>query len=50
MAFARAVIAAFGFASGTLNARKVSKQPEMREILVDLAGGRNASARISPPL
>ena len=49
-AFACAAIAAFGFAAGTLNAREVSKQPGLREILVDLAAGRNVSARISLPL
>ena len=49
-AFACAAVAAFGFASGTLKPREVSKQPGLREILVDLAAGRNVSARISLPL
>ena len=49
-AFACAAIAAFGFAAGTLNAREVSKQPGLREILVALAAGRNVSARVSLPL
>jgi len=50
MALACAAIAAFGFAAGTLNAREVSKQPGLREILVALAAGRNVSARVSLPL
>jgi hypothetical protein len=49
-AFACEAIAAFGFAGGTLNAREVSKQPGLREILVDLAADRNVSARTSLPL
>ena len=49
-AFACAAIAAFGFAAGTLNAREVSKQPGLREILAALAAGRNVSARNSLPL
>jgi hypothetical protein len=49
-AFACAAIEAFGFAAGTLNAREVSKQPRLREILVSLAAGRNVSARVSSPL
>ena len=49
-AFACAAIAAFGFAAGTLNAREVSKQPGLREILVALAAGCNVSARVSLPL
>jgi hypothetical protein len=36
--------------AGTLNAREVSKQPGLREILADLAAGRNVSARVSLPL
>jgi hypothetical protein len=50
MGLACAAIAAFGFAAGTPNAREVSKQPGSREILLDLAAGRNVSARISLPL
>jgi hypothetical protein len=48
--FACAAIAAFGFAAGTPNAREVSKQPGLREILAALAAGRNVSARVSLPL
>ena len=48
--FASAAIAAFGFAAGTPNAREVSKQPGLREILAALAAGRNVSARVSLPL
>ena len=47
MALACAAIAAFGFAAGTLNAREVSNQSGLREILADLAAGRNVSARVS---
>jgi hypothetical protein len=36
--------------AGTLNAREVSKQPGLREILADLAADRNVSARVSLPL
>jgi hypothetical protein len=39
-----------GSASGTLGAQEGSDQSGLREILVDLAAGRNVSARISPPL
>jgi hypothetical protein len=49
-AFACAAIAVFGFAAGTPNAREVSKQPGLREILAALAAGRNVSARVSLPL
>jgi hypothetical protein len=48
--FACAAIAAFGFAAGTANAREVSKQPGLREILAALATGGNVSARVSLPL
>src|SRR5271169_84127 len=50
MALACAAIAAFGFTAGTLKAREVSNQPGLREILTDLAAGRNVSARVSLPL
>ena len=48
--FVWAAVASFGLASGTLKAREVSDQPGLREILADLASGRNVSARVSPPL
>ena len=50
MVFVCAAIALFGFTSGTLKAREVSDQPGLREILADLAAGRNVSARVSLPL
>ena len=50
MALACAAIAAFGFSAGTLKAREVSNQSGLREILADLAAGRNVSARVSLPL
>ena len=50
MALACAAIASFGFTAGTLKAREVSNQPGLREILTDLAAGRNVSARVSLPL
>jgi Na+/H+-dicarboxylate symporter len=43
-------IAAFGFTAGTLKAQEVSNQPGLRDILTDLAAGRNVSARVSLPL
>src|SRR5260370_26027256 len=48
--FACAAIASFGLVSGTLKARAVSAQAGLREILADLASGRNVSARGSLPL
>ena len=48
--FACAAIASFGFVSGTLKAREVSDQAGLREILADLASGRNVSARVSLPV
>jgi hypothetical protein len=48
--FACVAIASFGFVSGTLKAREVSDQAGLREILADLASGRNVSARVSLPL
>jgi hypothetical protein len=36
-----------GLASGTLEARDVSDQPGLRDILADFAAGRNVSARVS---
>jgi hypothetical protein len=48
--FACAAIASFGFLSGTLTAREVSDRAGLREILADLASGRNVSARVSLPL
>src|SRR5260370_12162559 len=50
MALACAAIASFGFTAGTLKAREVSHQPGLREILTNLAAGRNVSARVSLPL
>jgi hypothetical protein len=50
MALACAAIAAFGFTAGTLKAREISNQPGLRDILADLAAGRNVSARVSLPL
>jgi hypothetical protein len=48
--FACTAIASFGFMSGTLEARDVSDQSGLREVLADLASGRNVSARVSLPL
>jgi hypothetical protein len=48
--FPRAAIASFGLMSGTLKARDISDQSGLREILADLASGRNVSARVSLPL
>jgi hypothetical protein len=45
MARVCAAIAAFGFTAGTLKAREVSDQSGLRDILADLAAGRNVSAR-----
>ena len=39
-----------GFASGTLKAQEGSDQSGLRDILADLASGRNVSARVSLPL
>ena len=50
MARVCAAIAAFGFTAGTLKAREVSDQSGLRDILADLAAGRNVSARVSLPL
>ncbi len=50
MGLACAAIAAFGFTAGTLKAQEVSNQPGLREILADLAAGRNVSGRVSLPL
>src|SRR5271154_6945972 len=47
MALACAAIASFGFSAGTLKAREVSNQPGLREILADLAAGRNAAQQIA---
>ena len=46
----RAASASFGFTAGTLKASEVSNQSGLREILADLAAGRNVSARVSLPL
>jgi len=40
----------FGFASGTLKPREVSKQPGSQKILADLAAGRDVSSRVTLPL
>ena len=50
MALACAAIASFGFSAGTLKAQEVSNQRGLRDILADLAAGRNVSARVSLPL
>ena len=50
MALACAAVAAFGFTAETLKAEEVSNQPGLRDILADLAAGRNVSARVSLPL
>jgi hypothetical protein len=50
MGLACAAIAAFGFTAGTLKAQEVSNQPGLRDVLADLAAGRNVSARVSLPL
>ena len=45
-----AAIASFGFTAGTLKASEVANQSGLRDILADLAAGRNVSARVSLPL
>ena len=50
MALACAAIASFGFSAGTLKAREVSNQSGLRDILADLAAGRNVSALVNLPL
>jgi hypothetical protein len=47
--FACAAIASFGLMSGTLKARDVSDQSGLREILADLASGRNVSGASACP-
>ena len=39
-----------GFVSGTQNTQEVADQSGLRDILGDLASGRNVSARVSLPL